>query len=521
VLDPGVAALIRSSRDAWLQHHPVAASLWNEPVWDAAEDLSDKGLDAWIEALDTLQSRIDEQHSGSISPVSAAALSELQRFVNEQKLRHVKQAIYCTQAGSYLQLCAFALLPFWLQLQVDDALDTEMQGRLLYRTRQCIEWLDFAEKRMGAAELSCTARDKTIVSQLIDTLVSADQFTSEPVRTLIDQLDRWTRMPLLETQRSTPQVGLRWYLKSVLQLEPSETVLLETLLARIEKEIGELKRIVDEQLPVSNVDPADADLLLCMAGIESSLRESVARTTLDSLGARATILFAPPCLSTLVEDALYLPPTITGKRTETGGWLLINPNAWPPHKGPIPAQLKSYLAMVLAHELLPGHGEHLRRAANSPLSDLFGFTRSPLGLEGWGVYAEAAILHVETLHPLAARTVEVHRLRRLTAAAQFLCKTSSHARYSRDLAGALTALPQKERDLITVPHTSPVQMLCYAIGLIETEQSLAEVAKQLNTTSSTQATLEHYLSWGPLAPKSIVDLPNAMLTHLRHHRNLV
>jgi hypothetical protein len=520
MLDSEVAALIRRVRDAWLQYHPMAASLWNEPLWGAAEDLSDKGLDGWNERLGQLQSSVADQLSRCLSSINVVALSELQRFLNEQNLRHVQQAIYRTQAGAYLRLCAFALLPFWLQLRIDTSLDAEMQAQLDYRAAKCVEWLDVAEKRMRVAELSYTARDKTIVWQLIETLVEMKQLASKPVESLLDQLDNWTRLPLLESDRRPPQIGLRWYLKAVLQVELSETVLLETLLALVEKEIGELKGVLDRQPSTSDIDAADSDPLLCIAQLESSLRETVCRTMLESVGPRATISFAPRCLSTLVEDAIYLPPAVAGKSIESGGWLLINSNTWPPRQDPISASLKSYLGMLLAHELLPGHAEHLRRAANSPLADLFSFTRSPVGLEGWGCYAEAAILQIETLQPFAARTTGMHKLRRLTAAAQLLCKTPSHAKYARQLGDMLSRLPQKERDLITVAHTSPVQMLGYAIGLIETKRSLTEVAKQLNTTSSTQ-TIEHYLSWGPLVPKSIVELSHEMFTYPTHHRSLV
>ncbi len=506
-LTPSVAEILRSAHHLWRRHRPIAASRWGPPVLDATMDLSDQGLEHWRGALASLQTSVTTARREVFSPLDEAVLAELQRFIHEQMIQDAQE--FQVRITPYLHLITHALLPFHLPPPQDLEMNIALQDRL----GDCVDWLRQGQRRLEAGALGVAEGDRLMASHLAQSLAQWNNpYLGPGVVALREQLFQWAQIPPRPPKQPSPRINARWYLEAVLDIPHSIEQIQELCAERLRVEVNHLGRTLSTNAttitPPATLDGRDASEESALAWIDriaADLRRHVEGVILDQVGPPARVCPVPDLLAPLVDDALYLPPTTTGGPSQGAGWFLF-PRAF--LESAVEPQRRAALMAIVAHEVCPGHGEQLRRAARSPLTLLYEITRSPIGLEGWAVWAEGAILQMQDVPPGAEIGVYAHRVRRLLAAVQVLTAVTEGREAAQTRTTKLLApLPFLERQrLLAVHHRRGWVPVMYAVGLMETERALDKVAEKLGVHSADSTVAEAFLAWGPLAPSRITEL---------------
>lgn len=512
---PAVEEFLHRVHRLWRSHRPVSSSLWGPPVWERAEDLSDEGLTAWQDTLTALRVEVARLANGSVSTLEQVILAELRRFLEEQHVRDVHQDLYRSSAAAYLQLCAFALLPFTLAPRKSEGQEGAWSELALSRIAMCDCWLTVAEQRLKRGEIASTPQSQALATEVARAIERTEYLPLLARQGLARRLDRWSQLPLMRARRPGKGFSLRAYLRDVLGVEQELESVHEALRAFLQHEV-----VAFSTRPVSapaRPPPEVAALNLHLARdrhhwmrhVELLLREHARKHTLTELGPKPDIRSLPTVLTPFLHDGVYIPPTTAGLGVSPGGWLLEHTlPASTSGFALAPAEVRAYLALLVAHEVCPGHAEQLRRATGSPLAVLYEITRSPVGLEGWAMHAEQSLAMLDDVIPEAARTVSLHRLRRLLGATRVLQEmVGGRGAADVEMRHVLQQLPdQVARRLAALLPSTNLSLLNYAVGALETEQALQTIARRLQTRATAPAAVESLLAWGPAAPRHVLQL---------------
>jgi hypothetical protein len=510
--------LVDEAGKMWKAHQPVAASLWGPLVLDNAEDLSEKGLADWRSALAFLQDRVDKIRQNNPSPLGRIVLEETQAFLHHQQMQHVVYPIYKTQAMSYLRLCAFGLLPFYLTQKHVNTQAAEMVSSLKSRLSNCIEWIEWLLARAKAGEINVRATDRHVAA-VLSAFIQEWQTPHQDLRNQLDErLGELKDLPESHTQPKLMSINPRKYARDVLGIQQPLENFIEPLLRRLRREADKLGRTLDEQLPgpepqnratSASVDENVADNIAWARLIEREVRKRVARQVLAEVGPSARIVSCPSLLEPFAKQGLYLPPTAIGERPSRPGWLLMSRELLRQSPSDL---VRAQLVLQIAHELCPGHDEHFRRGNRSPFAALFEITRSNLGLEGWGFLAESTALRMKDMVREIDTAVYLERVRRLAFAVRYLMRICMGSEKSRQIASqgmtnALSGLPEQEMrrilDAVEANYSGNWTLISYAIGLLETEGALQKLKAVLGLPTQNAAILETYLGWGPIRPDQV------------------
>jgi hypothetical protein len=504
-LEPAVTQLIERTTALWFKHWPVFASLWGMPIEQATEDLSDAGLAAWNDALASIESSIQatRQHTSSI--VDSIAISELERWLVEERYRHSIQSIYRTRATPYLRLCAFALLPPFLRSDVVDS-SRHDPADVEQRLRSCLAWLETAERRIDAGQIVVSVRDCRL-SEYLSRVIGRWSAEASPVAlTLADRLDKWSGFKS-RTAGDPMRVRLAWYVENVIGWRQFDGDTAESVMARLEREVAALIDVLQEtpwQGTPQSLDGLDDACVEWIDDLGAELRRQIAVCDLLHASAPARIGLMPTLIEPFARHAIYLPTCMDDGWGKREAMLLIGRS--------YPRELRRLLAVTLAHELCPGHHEQLSRAASSPLASLTTLTRSPLGLEGWACNAERLLLRLPEVVVGVKATTHFQCIGRLIASVRILGLVLPRLRdtLERRLASSLGRLSiEQQRALEATRSESEFEdpkILAYTLGLLDTESSLARVAHVLGSAPDSHETIDAFLRWGPIRPSSIADL---------------
>lgn len=496
-MDSSVEQLVIETQRLWKGHQPIASSFWSEPVWHKGEDLTEEGIDEWKRALCALDSKIDALKSQKqLSVISEVVLDELNRFIQEQKLKYTHQRIYEKRASAILQLVAFSLLPFFLK----SGLAHTMSEALEYRLNNCTKWLEQGEQRLKQNKLTYTETDKKVIKHILNTLKNWEHIDLEAGGLLLNRLKGWLDYPVQHTSHGT-NIHLKWYLNEIYQIRYSLDKLVSLLFQKLKAEITNYNAITE--IKTHNTAETETEFQIKLMDSVKRVRTHIQGNFIENVSPEANILPAPKIILPFINDALYLSPHFVGEPIDSAGYFIYNISYLGNTKSD---QLITELACVYAHEISPGHHEHITRGYKSPLAKLFEITRSPIGFEGWATYGEQIITSPEHLLINKERTVTFHRIRRMYFALSLLTDIYKKNVQRMGLDRLLKSLPENEyHTLQNLPFRPNWQLLTYAVGLIETEKALNDIAT-LSNRKRDKFVYESYLRWGPLYPQSVVNL---------------
>ncbi|HYS74004.1 MAG TPA: DUF885 family protein [Thermoplasmata archaeon] len=512
-IDKIVLSIVLAADSLWKRYQPTASTLQGAPVWDSAEDLTSRGLEAWRAEVVKLRDATTRAARGSLSVPGRTVLAEVRRFASEQILKHKIQRLYDSRADVYLNLCAFSLLPFYLRSRFS-VLPDDMSVALESRLRVCIRWLDWGEKRVKAGMLEVTDRDRTTSERLLAGLSQWRGLPEPLCSEVIGRLERWREFPLRNLGRNATSVSLVWYLKEVLGLGMTPDRLFKSLALRLRVEVGRLLKWgvptsysggLDGGSPIDSVVDPRLDMIKVA---EATLKESVRERFLAKTGPRALFLSAPLFAESFIPECLYLPPTSMGFSFDAPGLVVLPRTMWPKERQ---TEHRARMTVTVAHEVCPGHDEQLRRAAESPFSPLYSFTKSPVGFEGWGFYAESAVLSMSEKNEAAGSVAISHRVRRLTAGLwQLAGALGGLSRLKSTIDRILIPLPLEERERLSIflerNSGQLSRLLPYCIGILQTEEVLRQVGRTRGINPHGAAAHEAYLKFGPILPENALPL---------------
>lgn len=505
-LTKDVEELLEKSHLQWKKMQPIATSLWGEPDWDAAEDLSVEGLSRLEDAIKGLKNNIEEIRTRSLTSLDHAVLAGLHFMVNDQFFRHVHQRVYQTQSSSYLRLSAFALLPFAIEIETKGKLPKDMAELLENRLHRGLVWLEIAEQRLQAKELAFSETNKRTATWLYQ---SIGKWTGLPERlrdAWMASLDRLSKMSIQKSNTGIrTSLSMNYYIQEIIGLHYTIDDLLEQLTNRLAQEVEQLTQAISEINKSHGKNTVSPDIPLDILSFGEWVEGELRANSRNLQGPPSIFMRAPNILQPFLEDSMYLPPHFTGRSNDEPGYYIVNTANM---KQSMSRTWQAGLALAVAHELCPGHGEHLRSASRSLLAKLHEITRSPLGLEGWAFFSEQAICNIEYLLPDAKYSVHLQRVRRFYVAAFLVAKSRIGEDKAREMMRQLMIpLPPKTQQWIEgIQHRQGWQLLTYALGLLETETALAEIGHLLGKQPCDPDVVDKYLAWGPLAPQSIVKI---------------
>jgi len=472
VIEPRVREVLIKAQQVCRQHLPVMAEIWQGTREDAkerwgngeVEDLSDAGLLRRKEAIAELRCELDNIAALPLSAAGICVVQELRRFAEEQYLRHVEQRILETRAAAYLRLIAFALLPAAIHEQLGEPWDANLLETLKYRAARASEWLSHGDRRI----LAISENDRNTAAHICRTL---SRWTHAALaRDLLAGLERWSNAPVQSGQPLVLRLSVNHYLSAVLGLAQSAAEVAERLLSSLSTEVHLLS-----EAHAASRSAEDGDFAMSLDEIQAALRGVVCKR-IGQLSPGSRIIPAPAIIEPFVEDAMFAPGRVVLVRLTNNAERLTRRQG-------------AASAIMLAHELVPGHGEQISRAWTSPIAELYRVTRSPIGFEGWGCFAEWFAAEVKDLAVHARAIMHAHRARRLLASIRIVGGATAKVR----AADLVEGLPLDCRRMVDVPHQSDLQMLAYSVGLLETERALDMIGD-----------VTEYLAWGPVAPRNVL-----------------
>jgi hypothetical protein len=543
LVSPEVHGIAERIRSAWKTWRPITGSLWDDVSLHAAEDLSDRALGEWIQVLRSLDQEVGNIRTRTSTLVEASLARELHRFIQEQRYQAEVIRPFTSTLSAYLQLIGLGLYPFTLVAPTSAVIEALRQ-----RLEAAIGWLDEATRRQADGLLIVTqfeAQQAAILADGIDALLRAEQFKRLHARsaTLCEQLRRWS--PSGAQLQDLLQRQLRQ--RAHMQPDDIEHLLLncfgtdkslswwqEACADRLHAEIDRLNTaevrwgslaeatndcgwdhgawgMSDQELHAQGASQAH-DVLAWAQHVYHTLQKTVAGSYLSKTAPDAAIEFAPPVAEILVSPALFLrtPTRAADHRLVLSSLLQRTPQPWT-------RRVRTHMTLTIAHELCPGHHEHIWRRGGGALAPYIGFVQNSIGLEGWAVYAERVVI---TCDPSLSPMYHYGTIRRLLPSTLLLTKLAKGA----DVAQQLLEDSIRRCPAI-VPHAGrPGQLsgtsLSYTVGLIETERALAAFHQRTHAHLSQDRLVESYLQQGPITPASAVELALAALEIESAHEDL-
>lgn len=491
-ISPPVKALLDRVFDSYSVQFPTLVMLASGTISNDVENLSDASLKDWAEQLDSHSASIARLAGQlqSLTLMDRAVVAEIQRFLSQQLLINNQQRMFATRAASSYRLICFALLPYYLLNQKDNGDHPQSPEMLKLKLSRCIGLLDLMMNRVDQGITSHTQKDCQMASIIAMSIQKWTALPDDLANALVNRLQRLARIEAKGTPLEV--VGMDIYLQEILGITAKPSQIVQTLLPVIEEELLHLSE---------ELKSAERPILLCphdqifdmVFALVSDKTEGI---FLDAVGAKPPCSVAPELIRPFVPDALYLPSHGESDVEDQSGTLLVNPIYLNPD-----TMSPASMALVVAHEIVPGHREQHRRWARLPFSKLFGMTHSLLGFEGWATYAESAVLGLTGQLDGVQPAFKFQRVRRLATVLLGL----TNGRAESVVHKLLSNLPVPVRDevlgLAKQMRGAVHQMLPYTWGLYETKATIS-FAKNAYTLSNAKAH-ELYLTLGPLHPQSI------------------
>ncbi|HLN64505.1 MAG TPA: hypothetical protein VK464_23530 [Symbiobacteriaceae bacterium] len=520
VLSPLIRDLADRAQACWRAKQPIAASLWGPVQHLGAEDLSDAGLLDWIDHLERLGAESATARARAVTVADEALLTELDRVVSDKLYQARVQQPYRVGLSPYLMLIGAGLLPFVLT----PSLLTESPGAFEARLTAACQWLGEAERRHASAGLSVREQDLLQARRLAESLAefiaarSVDERTQTAAENLGGQLRAWAeQQPCQPTPSQRPAPDLESLLDASLGTKKSLAWWQEQMLERLDLELERFNQAsadggtlddlanrfdwpaVDGWSPDGDSGHSDAGTPADPFGVLPWLKTVYQRLQRQAHGrffrdqpVSAPIRVAPPLATILVPEALFLFDPASAAR----GSLLISPQLLQRTR-PMTWRFRMYAALVVAHELCPGHHLHVVSGRNGALAPYLDVFQSPTGLEGWAVHAE----HVVAEFGAAAAVVTHYQyIRRLLPATLALTQVRNGKEAARQvLTDVIRRAPTLTKEI--TPDRLGWSSLPYAVGLLEAEMMLGQLYQTLGAEDWLK-TREAYLAQGILSPSS-------------------
>ncbi|WP_017688447.1 hypothetical protein [Paenibacillus sp. PAMC 26794] len=507
------------------EKQPVAASLCGPVQWEGAEDLSDHGLTEYTDALKSLATEVSVIGRESVGLTDRVVAEEMGRFIQEKLYQTSVQCLYHTRLMPYFQLIAASLLPFTLTPPLSEATD----NRLSERFHAALGWLELAARRQESGLIVASSEDVVAAQKLAAAIAEfIKRKENMPIR-ITDQAEelcsRLRRWPAATEAANSPKGGLRLdnlehLLTNCFGTKKSVADWANTLTERLlveldcfvqtEKVEGTFQSLgqltdwdfasewgMELETETKNNDPAG--VLQWFHSVYRYLRLKTKGSFLQTTAPVARIEVGQPLLSFLATEVLYLPLSESGQEARMlVSPLLVNRN------GPLTCRFRLHMALAIAHDLCPGHHEHVSRRANGVLGPYIDYLQSSVGLEGWGVFAESILADAS---PKGALEMQYSRIRRLMPSAITLTFMDK----GRDVANTLLQdiarrYPSIINEGVRFGGGLGWASLPYAVGLVETERALEQMRSSSPQGASFTGITERYLSQGPMTPSLIALL---------------
>jgi hypothetical protein len=468
-----------------------------------AEDLSDSGLLTWNERIEAHQRAIEAEILKFQSLEDEIALREARQFLAKQQLRFVEQRIYQRGSLPYIELCIFALLPYLADKPIEKFI-----SNMSLKIEHCISWLEAGWKRLVEGELTHSSLTQTLAKKLLETIHQFDlnhPHTLPPrsLQTFIGHLSHWSAF---KTQTAPPKSSLSSakLLSEFLDF-PIEMVWVERIEKALHQEINTLNTYRNQRQQARSKMSTEANTITQIdtwfEWLDTKLTNTIRSPSRQTRPAR--VIHTPQFLVPIIHDALYTPPHIWHEDSIDGRGTLFLTLANSSMDEPLTESLKQGLAIIAAHEIYPGHSEHLHRANASLFAVLFQFTRSDIGFEGWATYTEESVLSLSDHLPNLEGQFRLQRIRRYYYGALQLIKFMPNGN-SQGIQKILSELNNNDYNSIIgmKPKGHALFLLNYVIGLLRTEDALISIRSRLLDGQKGTAE-EWYLNWGPIAPNDI------------------
>ncbi|MCP1133370.1 hypothetical protein NKT34_08715 [Paenibacillus polysaccharolyticus] len=507
------------------EKQPVSASLCGPVQWDGVEDLSDHGLMEYSDGLMSLATEVSIIRRESLNLTERVVAEEMERFVQEKLYQTSVQQLYQTRLMPYFQLIAASLLPFSLSPPMSEATD----GRLYERLHNAVVWLNLAATRQESGSIVASAEDVVAAQRLanaISEFILRKENISSRISDLAEELCSLLKHWAVTTEGSVTSKG-------TLRLDNLEhllykcfgtgksvsewaTILTDRLLVELDDfaqtEKGEgnfhsLGQITDwnfasewgVELDIETKINDPAGVLQWFHSIYRLLRIKTEGTFLQSTAPIARIEVGQSLLSFLATEVLYLPLSERGQEAR----MLVSPMLVN-RTGSLTCRFRLHMALAIAHDLCPGHHEHVWRRTEGVFGSYIDCIQSSVGLEGWGVFAESILAD---LSPKGALEMQYSRIRRLMPSAVTLTLMDKGRNVANNLLQNIAKhYPSIINEGVRFGGGLGWASLPYAVGLIETETAL----KQMRTSSSKVEPFpritERYLAQGPITPSLAVLL---------------
>ncbi|WP_394578520.1 hypothetical protein [Cytobacillus firmus] len=511
------------------KNQPVAASLSGPVQWEGAEDLTDQGLLDYAESLESLAADVSVFRKHVVGVPDQVVSEEIGRFIQEKLYQTNVQRLYQTRLMPYFQLIAASLLPFTLNPPLPEATD----NRLVDRLHSALGWLDLAAKRQESGSITASSEDVTAAHTLasaIEEFIRRRGTVSNQISIQAEQLcsllRRWSVGPetVNAPKRGLHLDDLEHLLSNCFGTGRSVTwwanTLTERLLVELDcfvqaeqkegsfQQLGQLTdwdfasewgMVLENQQIIGQRNSDPAGVLHWLHSVYGHLRSKSIGTYIHSTAPVARIEVGQPLLSFLATEVLYLPLSQSG----TEGRMLVSP-LLVNRKGPLTCRFRLHMALAIAHDLCPGHHEHVWRREDGVLGPSLDCLQSSVGLEGWGVFAEGILAD---LSPKGALEMHYSRIRRLMPSAITLTLMDKGREVANTLLQDIARrYPSIIKEGLRFGGGLGWASLPYAVGMVETEQALSQMHTASSQGESIIEIRERYLSQGPMTPSLIARL---------------
>lgn len=505
------------------EKQPVGASLSGSVQWDRAEDLSDQGLADYAEALKSLATDVSVFKLKAIRLTDRVVAEELGRFVQEKLYQATVQRIYQTSLMPYFQLIAASLLPFSLTPPLSEATDERLSQRL-HATQG---WLNLAARRQESGLIVASSVDVSAAQNLATAIVEFIRIRGNTPSRITDQVDqicsqlhRWT---VSVEGATSPKRGLHpEHLEHLLSncfgtgqsMDWWANTLTERMFVELdnfvqtENEVGTfetLSQLTDwdfvsewgmelvDDLETDAVNNNSSSVLNWLHSVYRHLRSKAMGTYVNTTAPAARIEVGNRLLSFLATEVLYLPLSESGQEAR----MLVSPMIVY-RNTPMNCRFRLHTALAIAHDLCPGHHEHVWRRAYGVMGPYLDCLQSSVGLEGWGVFAEGILAD---LSPKGALEMHYSRIRRLMPSAITLTLIEKgHDAANTLLQDIARQYPSIVKEGMRNGGGLGWASLPYAVGLLETERALGQMRSAYPKGESVIGITERYLSQGPMTP---------------------
>jgi len=491
---PAVSQVLSQVNRGVQQYCPTSFALMSGTTQTRVEDFTDIGLDAWRGAINALSQEVSSLYTNShaLKPIDFPILEEIGRFLKEQDFLYNGLRAPERQMAFTYRVIAFSLLPHYLRESLLGLpLEKEELDVLRGKISESERLLKAGIERLKNGDAYHTIADQRIAHRIAQGLSSWANLPPEG-EALINLLNQLTKVEV----KKQLKVGISAsnYVQDVLGVSDSLQKIAEDLLDQVSTEVDKVETIYGRNLSKSAGPNSKAYL-----EVKEVIRDTfflifeAAKAVLEDLSSSPPWFTPVPNLvEPFVSDALYLPYFCEGASIH--GILLLHPS-YMAREHPL---LQANIAFVLAHEIIPGHREHISRGHETPYAELFNITRSPTGAEGWAAYAESILELVSSAIPDAPKILYFHRLRRLVAVLSAIASEQVKkelSNLSRDLRSEILRAADRSR-------ASFHQILAYVWGARETERVFGSLSQFLAHLPRAKMN-ELYVALGPLSPRSV------------------